>query len=295
MVVYDRREFLAGTIMAAVAAGVGNAAGPPLKLSLSCRTGEGARSGTNVIETTMPFAELLTIAKDAGYDAICLRGSFANTDTTGLYKLYEMSAQIAAAGLTVSHVMPDNAMGINSDWALSTRATHNITPYLTYCEIFKCDMIRLMIWKADEIALAQRAADEARERKIRLVHWSHGNTLFQEPTGALQTLKAINRPNFGFSYEPSQWARLKVPVRQMDVIKTFKPWLWNVHLNNPATQPGPEPALWEEGTVRTDETFEGLYAIGYSGYVTLFSSPAPGLTPRESALKHHQYLKSFTR
>ena len=60
-------------------------------------------------------------------------------------------------------------------------------------EIFACDQVRIGMKKEDDIVWAQRAADEAKERKIRLVHHAESNTLFATFDITVQTLKKVNR------------------------------------------------------------------------------------------------------
>ena len=54
-----------------------------------------------------------------------------------------------------------------------------------------------------DIPWAQRAADEAAERGIRLAHQSHTQSLFETVEGSIDVLKRVGRQNFGIIYEPA--------------------------------------------------------------------------------------------
>jgi len=296
----NRRTFIAKTAMATAGVALEGsasrrslAADAPMKLSLSVTMAEGKRTPPAVIEPTMPFDAFLAMAKSCGYQAISMRGSQAGVDTP-IEKLREMGRMVRAQGLQVSRVMPDSAEGINSDYELSTHAIRHITPYLNYAEAFHCNMIRVMVWKdPDDIVSVQRACDEARERKIRLVHNSHLGTLFETVNGAIATLKKVNRPNFGINLEPSLWVGDSHGYG-IETIKRISPWLMDVELNNMADKPGSRGlGLWEKGAVDSVPVFEGLYAIHYSGWVTAFGGPVDGMTPQETARKTYEYLKPY--
>ena len=72
--------------------------------------------------------------------------------------------------------MPDFDVPINN--ARAPNCLRNMKPYFNFAEIFDCDMIRVGL-KSEADILAQRAADEAAERKLRLTHHNEGNTMFE--------------------------------------------------------------------------------------------------------------------
>src|SRR5262249_37614094 len=147
------------------------AADTPMRLSLSCRMVE----TRNNRPSPMPYEEFLALVKGAGYDALCLRASQAGISTP-LDRLYEMSRLTKDAGLKVSMVTPDFPGPANTEQAPD--CLRHITPYLDVAEIFGSDMIRVGMKKDEDIPWAQRAADEAKERKLRLVHHGELHTMF---------------------------------------------------------------------------------------------------------------------
>ena len=69
----------------------------------------------------------------------------------------------------------------------------NITPYLDLTELLGADLIRIAMKVEDDILWAQRAADEAAERGIRLAHQSHTQSLFETVDGSVDVLKRVGR------------------------------------------------------------------------------------------------------
>jgi len=155
--------------------------------------------------------------------------------------------------------------------------------------------------KGEDIVWAQRAADEARERKLRLVHHAEANTLFATFDLAIGTLKKVNRRNLGYLHDECQWmvnTKDYRPDRIVANMKAISPWLWNVYIKNQMDGPGsinrPEMKLSDPGGVDWDRHFEGLHEIGYMGYVTVHESNPPYGSPMEAAVRCYQFLKPFT-
>src|ERR1700688_4767986 len=114
-----------------------------------------------------------------------------------------MRRMLDSAGIGVSMVTGDFDIPPNNDNA--PQALRHITPYLDLAASLGTDLIRIAMKKEDDIAWAQRASDEARERHIRLAHQSHQSTVFETVAGAVDTLKRVNRTNFGIIYEAGNW------------------------------------------------------------------------------------------
>src|SRR5439155_18705191 len=162
----------------------------------------------------------------------------------------------------------------------------HIAQYLDLTEILGGDLIRVAMKTEEDIAWAQRASDEARERKIRLCHESHNGTLFETLAGSVDALKKVNRPNFGLAYEAANWM-VAGQEYGPEVIKRFKPWLMNVLIQNFRISPEGKQTMntstrgpvkvdligsWDNGGVDYPKVFEGLRAVGYSGYITAFGA-----------------------
>src|SRR5947209_9877415 len=162
----DRRAFLSAAIgAAAVARAAARTAWPKIKLSLSGRISEPIGQVTDLKPLT--YDEFLHVAKSTGYDAICLRPLQCGISTP-LEEMIEMARKTREAGLKISMVTCDTDQPPNND--CSPYALLNFTPRLQMAEIFGSKLIRCQIKKLEQLGWAQRAADEARERGISIVH-----------------------------------------------------------------------------------------------------------------------------
>jgi len=226
MVAMDRRAFLNAMLAAAAAARTVRAAWPRIKLSLSGRISEPIGQVDNLKPLT--YDEFLSIAKSTGYDAICLRPLQCSISTP-LEEMVEMARKTREAGLKVSMVTCDGDQPPNND--CSPFALLNIAPRLSMAEIFGAKLIRCQIKKSEQLGWAQRACDEAKERGLSIVHLSHPGSLFSTVDDAIDSLKKINRPNFGLTYEPVNWMDYPKGYGP-DVIKSVAPWIVNVYSQN---------------------------------------------------------------
>lgn len=296
-----RRGFIAGLCAAFVEVRHASPSVHKMKLSLSVRIAEAPGSKE---KTILGFEDFVALAKKTGYEAICMRASQGGIQTSK-DRLREMRRLVDAAGLKVSMVTGDFAVPTNDE--NGPKGLRNITPYLDLAETFGAGLIRICMKKDEDIAWAQRAADQAKERKIRLAHQSHNASLFETVDGSIDVLKKVNRSNFGIIYEPANWMIARQDYGPA-TIQRLQPWLMNVYLQNHLLTPhgkasvetwtrGKVPldhiGLWDKGGVDFDRVFEGLYAVGYGGYVTVHQAFAEIMTPQAAAVKSYRYLKPF--
>ena len=129
-----------------------------MKLSLSVRVAE---SFFDKKKATLTIDELIGLAKDNGYEALCMRASQAGTHSPP-ETVREKSEKIRAAGLVVSMVTADFAVPMNDH--LGPGSLHTITPSLEVAAAFGAGLIRICMKSEDDVARAQRASDEAAER-----------------------------------------------------------------------------------------------------------------------------------
>jgi sugar phosphate isomerase/epimerase len=272
-----------------------------MKLSLSARIAE---SFSDKTKSTLTLDQLVSIARSNNFLALCMRASQGGIHTPK-DRLQEMARTIRSAGLPVSMITGDFAVPSNNDEG--PNCLRNIAPYLDLAETFGSSLIRICMKKQEDIAWAQRASDAARERNIRLAHQSHCASLFETVAGSLDVLRRVNRTNFGIIYEPANWL-ISGQDYGPDTIKKLQPWLFNVYVQNHLLRPegkasvdtwtrGRVPldhiGLWDKGGVNFEKVFEGLHALGYSGYVTVHQAFAEIMTPADAARRSHQYLRSF--
>ena len=271
----------------------------PMKLSLSVRIAE---SPTKKDGTTMPLDEIIALANAQGYEAICMRASQVGIESQK--DLIDEAAQkIAAGGLTVSMVTGDFSVPRNND--RGPRGLRDITPYLDLADQLGADLIRVCMKREEDIGWAQRAADEARERNIRLAHQAHTRSLFETVDGSVRVLRKIDRSNFGIIYEPANWL-LSGQKYGSAAIRRVEQWMFNVYVQNCRIRPGgpgridtwtqgnvefDHIGLWEDGGVDFDDVTAGLQRVNYKGYVTVHQAFAGIMSPTDAVRKSAEYLR----
>lgn len=247
-----------------------------MKLSLSVRVAEAAcKTKLNV-----PFSELVSLAADLGYDAVCLRASAGGVQTPRK-QLEQMREEVERAGLVISMVTADFDVPLNNE--NGPDSLKDIGPSLNVAEAFGCDLIRICMKQESDIEHAQRAADLAAERGIRLAHQCHTTSLFEQVDRSIEVLEQIGRENFGLIYEPANLMLCGEPYGA-EMLRRIEPYLMNVYAQNHALDPdGPveletwcqgvrtfrHVRIWEAEGVDFDQVFEGLRSIGYDGFFTV--------------------------
>jgi sugar phosphate isomerase/epimerase len=271
-----------------------------MKLSLSVRIAEApCKTKLNV-----PFEQLLQLAVKLGYRAICIRASAGGVQTPR-EELQRMRGQIDRAGLRVSMVTADFDIPLNNEQGPDS--LRDIRPSLDVAETLGADLIRICMKCMDDIPHAQRAADVAAERGIRLAHQCHTTSLFEEVEPSLKLLQRINRRNFGLLYEPANLMLCRQPYG-LQTLEQFAPYLMNVYVQNHALDPagpveletwclGPRRfrhiPIWEPGGVDFAEVVAALRSIGYDGDFTIHQAYAELMGPEEAATKSAEYLCSL--
>lgn len=310
-----RREFLqssAGLSAAWVLAGCAaeDSASPDptreqraeMELSLSVRVAEAFGSKE---ESMMTIEQLIDLARSNGYRALCMRASQAGIHSPA-QQVQTMHDQIRDAGLSVSMVTGDFAVPSNNE--RGPDGLRNITPYLDLAEAFGADLIRICMKKDEDIEWARKAADEARDRNIRLAHQSHCASLFETVEDSLRVLKEVGRANFGIIYEPANWMIAGEDYGE-ETIRRLAPFIFNVYVQNHRLNPDGEAAVttwkrgvvrldhigvWEKGGVDFETVFAALHQIGYQGFVTVHQAFGDVMPIAEAVEKSYAYLKPLT-
>jgi len=271
-----------------------------MKLSVSVRIAEGFLSKEVPI---LPLEEVANIASTAGYDAICMRASQigVQSDETAVTSAAQL---LERRRLPVSMVTGDFDTVYNND--NGPNALRNIEPYVQLAKQLGAPLIRVALKKPDDIGAAQAAADIAAKSNIQLVHQCHTLSLFETVEGIVDTLKKIDRPNFGLIYEP---ANLELCGQSYEeAIEQLRPWLFNVYLQNQLLKEdgavtldtwcrGPSSfdiiPIHESGGINFAAVIRGLRRVGYEGTVTVHQSAGEGEDPLESTTKTADYLRAL--
>jgi len=272
-----------------------------MQLSLSVRIAEEFLSKE---KASMPLDELAALAKRCGYGALCMRASQVGVQSSP--EAVESAVDsLSENNLSVSMVTGDFDTVYNNE--NGPNALQNITPYLRLAKRLGAPRIRVALKQESDIEFARRAADEAAEQDVQLVHQCHTLSLFETVESIEKTLRAIDRPNFGLVYEP---ANLEICRQDYggETIKRLAKWIFNVYLQNQALKPDGAVTLptrcvgdvsfdlisvHDPGGVDYDRVFDGLKSIGYNGTVTVHQSAQPGETPEESASRTADYLRTL--
>ena len=144
-----------------------------MKLSLSVRVAEPPKQKDIL---AVPFETLAAKAKARGFAGVSMRASVASVNSPSPH-VRQVRSVLDGLGLAVSMVCGDIPLAANN--ARATDAIRNITPYLDLTEALGGRLIRVMMHTEEDIPYARRAADEAAERGLSLVHINHWGTLFE--------------------------------------------------------------------------------------------------------------------
>lgn len=269
-----------------------------MKLSLSVRIAETSAKD----RLTIAFAELAELARRCGYQAMCMRPSVVGVRTPVDVR-EAVRKKLDELGLPVSMATTDISVPLNNEHGPDS--LRDIGPHLDVAAALGADLIRICMKHEDDIPWAQRAADQAHERGIRLAHQCHTDSLFETVAGSLDVIRRVGRANFGIIYEP---ANLMLCGEEYGpkALERLAPHLLNVYVQNhrPDAQGKTKlPTrvrgevrfdlipLWEPGGVDFHAMFDGLAAIGYDGCVTVHQAYAEIRGPVEAAEKSAEFLR----
>ena len=247
-----------------------------MKLSLSVRIVE-APCKTKLF---VPFEELVAIAKETGYQAVCLRASAGGVNTSKT-RLTEMRRCVENAGLFISMVTADFNVPLNN--AYGPDSLRDIGPSLDVAETVGCTLIRVCLKNQSDIPFARQAAMQAAQRGIRLAHQCHTSSLFEEVEPMLKVIAENGQPNFGLIFEP---ANLLINGQSygLDTLQKLKPHLMNAYVQNHRLNVAGTDELptfcrgnvrfdhldpWTPGGVDFEAVTTALKQIGYDGTFTI--------------------------
>ena len=125
--------------------------GSNVKLSLSVRVAEAAcKTRLNV-----PFSEIVELAGECGYHAVCMRASAAGVEASP-DELHSMRETVERSGLTVSMVTADYDVPLNN--SNGPNSLRDIEPSLDVAQSLGCDLIRVCLKTDADIEHARRSA-----------------------------------------------------------------------------------------------------------------------------------------
>jgi sugar phosphate isomerase/epimerase len=201
-----------------------------VQLSLSTRIAESS-SRKDLAE--VPIETLAPLAAKAGFSGLSMRASVVSIDTSPA-RVAEVRSTLDQENLDVSMVMGDIPLATNGPAAI--QALRGITPYLDLAERLGGRLVRVMMHSDEDVPHAQHAADEAAERGITLAHQTHWGTLCETVGGTLETVRRVDRDNFGITFEPANILACGED-HDADAIARLAPHLVNVYFQNVVLDP----------------------------------------------------------
>jgi sugar phosphate isomerase/epimerase len=248
-----------------------------MKMSLSVRVAESPKRKD---VAAIPIEALAPQAKVAGFQGLSIRASVVSIDSPP-ERVVIVRSLLNSQNLDVSMVTGTLALAVNN--ADAADAIRNITPHLNLAEQLDSKLVRVMLHETSDIAFASRAADEAAERGLTLCQQMHWGSLFETVNGALEALAAIDRKNFGVTYEPANLLACGDTVAP-DNIRRLAPYLVNVYFqniqldeNSPVTfdtrRNGPVGIRFipidASGGIDLPPLIQTLKEVGYDGWFTV--------------------------
>lgn len=275
-----------------------------MQLSLSGRIVEAEHIKT---DSSLNFVEFAELAARVGFQAVCVRSTHLNSSTP-LERAREMRGILEQVGLAASMVMLDKRVASQGTAPDAGTPLSNITPMLERATAIGSDMIRVAIKSSEDIPIAQRAADEAREHGIRLAHQNHTKTPFETVADCVEMFERIDRPNLGLIAEPANFM-LCGEDYGAEALKPLADHIFNVYVQNlDVSDSGSSTIETNRGAVRYErlvigdpggvdlEHFqEGLNAIGYAGFVTSNQPAIAGTSSEELSKQVYAALARFAQ
>ncbi|MCA9192276.1 MAG: sugar phosphate isomerase/epimerase [Planctomycetales bacterium] len=273
-----------------------------MPLSLSCRIAE---SFLNKEVANLSLEQLADLAVEAGFEAICMRASQIGIQSPPA-AVQNAKRILDQRELAVTMVTGDFDIVSNND--SGPNCLQHITPYLDLAEQLGARLLRVCIKKSSDISAAQRAADEAAERGMHLLHQCHIQSLFETLPEIKACLQAIDRANFGLIFEAANLEQCGQSYGPT-TISELKPWIRNVYLQNQRLSPAGSLTLntWCRGSIQFDlceipdcggidfaSIFEGLSAVDYTGPITVHQSAPLGdnITALDAATQTARFIKT---
>jgi sugar phosphate isomerase/epimerase len=260
-----------------------------MKLSLSARIIEEARG-----KFQMSLVAFLDFAKEIGYQGVELRQGQYSAETAP-DEADRMKRRLEERNLRCAFIRASN---VEERSGLET-----FKLYLSIARVLKVDVVR---FRATETLWAKRAADLAAERGLRLASQIHTRTRFETVDMALESLKEIERENFGVIFEPANLI-LAGEDYGPEAIQRLGDKIFAVSVQNikPVNQPQGEHIIEYKGRsfarcligdpegVDFSSLFQGLKAIGYQGFVNVLEPKSHLMDNLELARFAYEKLREF--
>ena len=248
-----------------------------MKAALSCRIAEFSNRKD---VAAMPIAKLAFLASAAGFTGMSMRASVISVEHS-CEQQKAVHAILNNNGLSASMVVGNVPLATNN--AEAPDCLRNITPHLDLADCLGAKLVRVMVQTKSDIPHAQRAADEAAERRITLSQQSHWGTLCETVEECAAVINLVDRPNFGITFEPANLLACGGDCGT-DAIRRLAPHVVNFYFQNVRLDPNGAHTFHSRHMGSTNLTYvplddtsgipiapliEALREIGYDGWVSV--------------------------
>ena len=228
----------------------------------------------------MPIEALAPMARAAGFAGLSMRASALSVGST-VERVRQVRALLDREGLAVSMVMGNVALAANTPDARECLA--NIAPHLDLAERLGARLVRVMLQQPEDIAAAQRAADEAAERGMSLAQQTHWGTLCETIDQSIEVVRQVGRANFGITLEPANLLACGDDIGPAAIAR-IAPHLVNVYIQSIRLDPDGAHRfhtrrrrtvrlsyvpLDDPSGIAARPLIESLAAAGYDGWITV--------------------------
>ncbi len=216
----------------------------------------------------MDIGQFGELAKQSGYDAVELRRTQINAETTP-EEISQIRVDLNKSGIGVSRI-PAGAVKDNE----SLKA---LGKFADMAKELGCPYLAVGF---EKIPWIQKASDYLKERGLGIVVQVHTGGPFETPEVAMATLKKIDRDNFGLMYDPAN-----LQLKRIDYVRgveQLKDHLFVVSVQSLALVDADDDEagefeglhfkrhlIGEPGGMDFQGVFDALKMINFDGYVTV--------------------------
>jgi sugar phosphate isomerase/epimerase len=219
----------------------------------------------------MSVPDFMRFARKCGYRAVELRSTQITADTTE-EEAEELRGTADDMELAISGVfMP-------GDLPADDSGLRRLEMFAGIVQKLGCDTLKT--W-ANEVYRIQRICDMLRERGMKLITQTHTGGPFETLSLCLDTIKQIDRANFGLQYDPANFFEAEEDYGE-GTVKKLGEHIHQLSVQNCRLASTKEQSdwehegryykrcvLWDSEGLEYNSVVKGLKAIRFNGYVTL--------------------------
>ncbi len=231
----------------------------------------------------MSVPDFMRFARKCGYKAVEFRSTQITAETTE-EEAEELRRTADEIQLGISAVFMPGSLPADDS------GLRRLEMFAGIVRKLGCDTLKT--W-AKDVDWIQRICDMLRERGMKLITQTHTGGPFETAALCLDTIKEIDRPNFGLQYDPANFFEAEEDYGEETVVKLGE-HIHQLSVQNcrlAGTEEGSDweheeryykrCVLWDPEGLDYNSVIKGLKAIRFNGYVT-FNEAKPTLMDTES-------------